>query len=728
MKVTVTDTNNNDAVVLIGFVKYTIVERLENLDMGVIHTFDHTINCQNYVTCAEFYTKWNEFQFHVLDEATSLSYVEFCSLYKLDVDPATGYAYQFDNNYNSLGTDVTLDVCKRKAGTHGVVSELLNHPEVGDNDNGLMWQLTACELRNIYWNAPNHSAEVMVRYVRRNELHSTKDPIYVRIKIVVDHKFNAVATIKEKIQNYWHVVEMADNDGVLANSAAVDVNAHPLPAKKNNLISYAQYNMITMPGAPVVDYYQAAYGVRANVQEPTSGSDTHHFFYSITSAWLDNKIEFVGARDLSKNAFDLKSGLVATNWNEDGDGSNVYFHPANNAVQIKSVNFPGRTYYLSVDHTEINVGCSCNNCCLVDMNGNPCTDPAHPYVGHSSNDGHMAQNCNCEVNRLSSETPVCPGKVTGSTPKEYINNLRALETNYNILPTAGTVYTNNRVWVGLTPGAKTEVLCELYKAGEDPSCSEKVPHIEYQHGTLACELLNEFEHSAAQEFVYVGIYGMQNVNGCQQYVAPIADNVYPVHFLRPIQCLDNENENLEDAHCNGSLFWIADIFVDKLYDWREVYFWPNHIWYYKYYEINNITLDFENALTDLHHPGTFQKLVDVSTEVKFYHKDRNKNVKGYVQDRHANNMTGLDIKYGSGVDLDEPLGLDWVEEFDQAALAEELRYKFGYLEYNNNRGNVEDFYIIVPVTLSYYWGNVATFNVKIFIDGSIGNDSNPIEN
>lgn len=729
MKVTVTDTNNNDAVVLIGFVKYTIVERLENLDMGVIHTFDHTINCQNYVTCAEFYTKWNEFQFHVLDEATSLSYVEFCSLYKLDVDPATGYAYQFDasNLNNNLGTDDHLDVCPRKAGTHGVVTELLNHPEVGDNDNGLMWQLTACELRNIYWNTPNHSAEVIVRYVRRNELHSTKDPIYVHIKVVVDHKFNAVATIKEKIKNYWHVVEMAEKDDVL-NSSELDVNSHPLPVKKDNLISYAQWNMITKPGAPVVDYYQAAYGVRANVQEPTSGSDTRHFFYSITSAWLDNKIEFTGALDGSKNPYDWKSGRIPTAANEDGDGSQLYFHPANNAVKIKSVNFAGRTYYLTVDHTEINVGCSCNNCCLTDAyTGNPCANPSHPYVGHSATDGHMdshnAHNPHCAAN-------VCPEKVTGSTPKEYIENLRTLETNYNILPTEGTVYSNDTIWVGLTPGAKSEILAILYKAGEDAGCvdptSHDVPHIEYQHGQLAQDLLNEFEHSAAQEFVYVGIYGMQNVNGCKQYVAPVADNVYPVHFLRPIQSLDYETENLEDAHCNGSLFWIADIFVDKLYDWREVYFWPNHIWYYAYYEVDHITLDFENTLTDLHHPGTFEKLVNVSTEVKFYHKDRNKNVMGYVQDRHANNLSGLAIRYGAS-DPQEIPTLSWVETANQVELAEELRYKFGYLEYNNNRGNVEDFDIIVPVTLHYYWGNVATFNVKVHVDGSIGNDSNPVE-
>lgn len=724
MKVTVTDSNNNDAVVLIGFVKYTIVERLENLDMGVIHTFNHEINCNNYVVCPDgFATTWNEFQYHVLDSATSLSYVEFNTLYKLETN-ADGYAIQYDNNYQPIGTDSKLDVCPRKAGTVGVVQPLDNVAVVGDNDNGLYWQLSACELRDIYWNHNGH-AEVMVSYRRINPAHSTKDPIFVRIAIDVTHKFNEVGKVEKRLADYWYKTRIVDGN----------LESNPTP------------NMD--PEA----------GTRANVQEPTDYSDTKDFYYSLTSAWYDNVLNFgTTAYDYTKDGYkhNQLSGTNFSWWNnnivpvkatdviryyddasypanilstvptaanQDGDGSQFYFHPANNSVVIVDPMDITKKYYLTVESTKINVGCSCNNNC----------DPNNgTVVGHDrENDGHLNQDCHCGAK-------VCPTNVTGTDVNSWIASVREKETNYYLLPTQGTIYTNDTLWVGRTPGAKTEILATIHRPYEVGSTHD-FPWIQYHwdtpDNTIVKEVLNLTDHKNAIDYLYVGVYGMSTV--CRQYVKPVdiettGDNVYSVHFLRPITAVDKDKDMI-DAMDNMDKFWVVDLFAD-FHDWREVRFLDEHVWYYAYYNVKGITVEFSKAKTNLHDlqntvPSTWPNLVDVSTEVKFYHygpqagNPANQVVYSYVYDRHVRDVE-LPIAYNPFQDA-AGTWYNWVEGDNQAVLKEKVRELFGQIRYTNNRGNVsgedDGFDIFVPVKVAYDWGYLPEFWVRVHVDRTLGN-------
>lgn len=671
IKVTVTDSNNNDAIVLIGFIKVTIIERLENLNLDLnVRPNPYTITCENYVTDAAFHTVWNEYQFYALDSLADLSYEEFNALYKLDTD-ADGHAIQFVN-YQSIGTDCAVDLCPRgNAARVGIVTSLENNEYVGDNDNGLLWQLSACQMRKLWWSNKDANGvahvTVTVRYVRKDERYASKDPIFVTLNLDIKHPFQQVGSVTEKIVDYWYAVD--------------DANV----------------------SRPELEYQTPNDGVRANVQEPFDYSNSRNFYYSLTSAWYGNEIQFHPSADGEK-VYDPASPYYANytlrdKTSSDRDYRLFYFHPANNKVNIGG-------FQLSVESDKVDVACSCNQ----DVN--------------NWNDGHMSQSCpNC------GET-VCPTKVTGNTAADVIANLQTLESQYYIIPTTtGTVYSNTTVWV--SKGGVKEVLCTL-----DQTTGKIQYNWEAPDNTLAKQLLNKYDHHVAEEFVYVGVYG---INKCG-YVKPVilpedTDNVYPVHFLRPLTGKDGDPKNLSDAHHNGSYFDVIDLF-GNLTDWRDSLFIPRNVWYFKYYNVKDITVDLPMATTDLNTEGQgsglnpeswTKKLVDVSREVEFYHY-------GYHTDPSdpnfrkidSNNLNSFVAQRGQ---LTKALIFDytsdpynWIQSDPQDELLDLLRLKFGALFYKNNRGNVDPFYIYVPVRLTYDWGVVADFHILVLVNPTEGNN------
>ena len=331
IKVTVTDSNNDGAVVLIGFVKFKIVERPGVHDMGIIRTFDYTVNCSNFISSATFNTAWNEYQYNVLQGAVGLSYEEFNTLYELDVNNDT-IAYQYmkvpgkvdqDGNpvFTLVGTDNVLVQCPRMENTVGLIKEISNVPEVGNNDNGLQWQLSPCELRDIYLNR-NGEASTYVRYVRKNAAHASKDPVYVAVKVKVGYQYPTEGSISDKLDEYWY-----DNKEV--NGTQV--------SKPSNKAGNDESKMD---------------GVRANVKEPTNGQTVtdNKFDYSLPSAWTGNDITFADAVTPATTAIPYEY---------------FYFHPANNFVKVGDYTLHVKSTAIDVQHntacTGVHTDCQTGN-------------------------------------------------------------------------------------------------------------------------------------------------------------------------------------------------------------------------------------------------------------------------------------------------------------------------------------------------------------------------------
>ena len=625
LKVTVTDKNNSNAIVLIGFVKFQIVEKQTNLDMGVIKNLDWTITCSNYTTPKAFNTVWNEYQYNVLQEAVGLSYVEFQSLYHLDVD-ANGNALQFLTVGGAAAQSKDAINKHNNTNTMGIVTELKNVPEVGDNDNGLQWNLSGCDLRDIYW---NHNGEytVYVRYVRSNDAHSTKDPIYVALHIKVNYTPTAAGTIENKLTNYWYNVE-------------------------NNISTN-----LWATGAENYD------GVRANVQKPTDNSDTKNFVYIAPSAWDGNVIQFNNAKSPATAAVPYEY---------------FYFHPANNNVKIADP--ANNVYYqLHVESVAVNTACACVN------------------------DGKT-----CAAN-------VCPGSVNiGTTVESAIAAVSTYEANYFGKPAAGTLYQNDEITVtkhNATTGSQigaVEPLCVLDKVTGNITYSWETPD-----NTLAKELLNLADHKVANDYILLGVYGLNQT--CPDYVKPLENAVYPVHFIRPITAIANQEKEVIDANDNGNYINVLDL-VKGISDWRDVEFLDQNIWYFAYYNIKSVKVDMEKITSNIDEQGdTFTLLTSKTSDIILMHLDeadvQTANVIS-VLDKNAANDGALAITYGAG----------WIQSANQAALKAQLVQKFGYLYYDNNRGNVEDFDLIIPVQLTYDWGILPTMYAKVHVHGSISNN------
>lgn len=632
MKVTVTDKNNNNAVVLVGFVKFKIVEKQSIIDLGIINPdkFNHTISCGNYTAPRSFTTAWNEYQWNLLqvqDEEAwqylNMSYEEFNSLYHLDVD-ANGNAYQFltpvPANQAGVSSKTTVND-HNPANAMGIIVEAANDPNVGDNDNGLSWSLSGCDLRDIYW---NHAGvyTVYVRYLRNNTQHSTKDPIYVALQIKVNFTPTTAGSIENKLTNYWYDVTNDISTNVW-QSGEVD-------------------------------------GVRANVQKPTDNSDTRTFDYLAGSAWDGNKIQFTNATSPATTTVPYEY---------------FYFHPANNNVKIQGNG--GYYYQLHVQSVAVNTACACNN------------------------DG------------LTCANNVCKNSVNiGSTVASAIAAVSDYEANYFGKPSAGTLYQNTLITVTKHNAAGNVVagpedLCTLNK-------TTGVINYDWQNpdNTLAKELLNLADHKVANDYILLGVYGLNST--CPEYVKPLENAVYPVHFIRPITAIANQEKEVIDANDNGNYINVLDL-IKGISDWREVEFMPNNIWYFAYYNIKSVFVDIENTTSNIDEQGnTFTKLTDKTGDIILKHLD-SQNVATatvYANLNKANDEIALPITYGAG----------WIESANQSALYTQLVQKFGYLYYDNNRGNVEDFDLIIPIQLTYDWGILPTMYAKVHVKGTIAND------
>jgi hypothetical protein len=163
---------------------------------------------------------------------------------------------------------------------------------------------------------------------------------------------------------------------------------------------------------------------------------------------------------------------------------------------------------------------------------------------------------------------------------------------------------------------------------------------------------------------------------------------FDIRYLRPISAIANDTYTVYDAQNDGNKIWLADLV--KFVDWRNHNFaasgnatyngvstGKSGMTYMNYYGITTIKADFTSAKTninggELSNPSSWPLITDVTSKMNF------------TPDALAE--AGL----GSAV--------------SDTRTAATFRLDNGYYNYENNAAGVGDFYIYLPISIVYDWG------------------------
>jgi hypothetical protein len=233
-------------------------------------------------------------------------------------------------------------------------------------------------------------------------------------------------------------------------------------------------------------------------------------------------------------------------------------------------------------------------------------------------------------------------------------------------------------------------------------------------------------------------------NGLTQYIAapndahqytPVA--TFLTSWERPINLRETTLNPAIDANTNENVIYLLDYL--KLFDWRgdknrQGYMYegtPNHWWFWGYYNVKGIMVDMSTSAiwTNMHqaNPSTFVKLNQVTTKARLY--------------AGAPYWSNAPVMFGLGWDAagnrwegTSPAN-DWkLSNFATSAQESAIEVymglnprnttnlaKFGSIYYENNGDNVEQFDVIIPITIFYEWGSQKYFT-KWHIDTTTGRE------
>ncbi|MCQ2212328.1 MAG: hypothetical protein MJZ36_01685 [Bacteroidaceae bacterium] len=227
----------------------------------------------------------------------------------------------------------------------------------------------------------------------------------------------------------------------------------------------------------------------------------------------------------------------------------------------------------------------------------------------------------------------------------------------------------------------------------------------------------------------VGVVAYDRVKKCV-LAAQMTDATFLTSWQRPINWVSKDTVVL-DSKTNHNKIYLADLI--KFYDWRGYEHksnseWynvehsqrgsmelPNTKWLYAYYNIKAITVDCtpSKVYTNMHGLDIKTTTLDkVSPEYAYIRADKNLNkihtytfdFKSFCGTTHTENF--------NKVAMSEKL-------FKNMNEAEHCREKYGYVYYENNGDDVNEFDVIFPVTVTYEWGQITT-NIKLHIIDTLG--------
>ena len=234
-----------------------------------------------------------------------------------------------------------------------------------------------------------------------------------------------------------------------------------------------------------------------------------------------------------------------------------------------------------------------------------------------------------------------------------------------------------------------------------------------------------------------GWVGVVAVNDCNiaQYVQQDEyddDNIatFLASWERPINVKTFDPTYAIDAKTQENYVFIIDYL--KMYDWRGEkagYMWGDHYWFWAYYNIKEIDVDLRDSKvrTTLHHPEltnaavlepeTWPTLGSITTQLRLWPVAIEN--PGTATARVTTAPVPADGPACYQFDLVDN-GKNFTYAVNNDALKAYMGYpgtfpgiptnkaRFGGFYYENNKANVTDFYLYIPVTIHYEWGKFET--------------------
>ncbi|MBO4995801.1 MAG: hypothetical protein J6C78_07555, partial [Muribaculaceae bacterium] len=177
---------------------------------------------------------------------------------------------------------------------------------------------------------------------------------------------------------------------------------------------------------------------------------------------------------------------------------------------------------------------------------------------------------------------------------------------------------------------------------------------------------------------------------CGAYL-PLTNNIFKTEILKPVYAKAEGPIAFTDANDGGAAGTTVDIAsLVSFYDWRQYQF-ADHLNYYNYYEVSDISIDPKDIKTDI--SGTMLPLNQTSLDVEF-HVVRN------------------------GAQVDDGFTTPAVGSAPAAnATWAQILAHFGKLTYTNNTGTIVNFNIQVPVKITHKWSQK---NFIVWVNGHVG--------
>ena len=248
------------------------------------------------------------------------------------------------------------------------------------------------------------------------------------------------------------------------------------------------------------------------------------------------------------------------------------------------------------------------------------------------------------------------------------------------------------------------------KKGSDPieykvaELDQTTGVVSYQDNDVAKELLNAYasvpsDYEDAQLSANIGVTAYSPCNTALS----LSGAVNPYYFLRPINAKGVDGKFFidgKDLHVDESNINLFELF--DFTDWRGEKFVKapgdyTNLWYFKYYNVNNIKVDLDNVTTDLDGGTLGETKLSAKTSdihLEYWFGPRTSPTVQYTTTATAN----------VPVNIVAPAEPNWgISHYNG------LIDKFGYIHYHNNTSTVSKaFTICVPVSFTYDWGVVNT--------------------
>ena len=259
--------------------------------------------------------------------------------------------------------------------------------------------------------------------------------------------------------------------------------------------------------------------------------------------------------------------------------------------------------------------------------------------------------------------------------------------------------------------------------------------VEFQTTDNAKDLLNHARHDELGENeTFTSHMIMHTVGNC----LPVDErgmNTFDIRYLRPISANVAGQKKVWDAKDDGNKIWVADLV--SFIDWRKHEFaastatvkvpagQPTTSWtgyqYLDYYGITTIKADFDQARSNVH-TGTLDQILDADGKVVnptawLTIKEITSKI-NFTPD--ANAQAIID---GATADQNtDAWTADYSVTYDEVNKLYTKGFKAanGYYLYENNSGGTTDFYIILPVSVVYYWGETQPEWILIEVKGTEG--------